>query len=54
VTSFKREPLTKREALLMLEGLYNIIGELEMLDRKRPAPDEMEAMEYWYAYFISW
>jgi DNA topoisomerase 2-associated protein PAT1 len=32
----------------MLEGLYDVLVEIETLDRRRPPNEEVEAFEYWY------
>lgn len=46
----RRDPLTHRESLVILEQLYDLVLEVEQRRRDQPAPEEVEAFEEWYVF----
>jgi hypothetical protein len=40
--------MTRREALLTLERLFDLVGEIETMDRRPPPPENVEATDRWY------
>lgn len=43
----RRDPLTHREALVILEQLYDLVLEVEQRRRDQPPPEEVEEFEEW-------
>ncbi|CAE6425868.1 unnamed protein product [Rhizoctonia solani] len=43
----KRDPLTRREALLTLEGIYDRVIKIEQLQRAAPSPEDPVAQTKW-------
>ena len=43
----RRDPLTHREALIMLERLYDLVLDLEHQKREEPAEDDEEGIIIW-------
>lgn len=49
----RREPLTNREILTIVENLYDLILGVEQVKRDQPLPDEeQERHDEWYVLFI--
>ena len=44
----KKDPLTHREALVILERIFDIIMELDKLKEDQPAPDDELEVIHWY------
>lgn len=45
--TIRKEPLTHRQTLVILESLYDIVLEVEQLRRDQPPQDEEEAYQAW-------
>ncbi|KII87204.1 hypothetical protein PLICRDRAFT_176983 [Plicaturopsis crispa FD-325 SS-3] len=43
----RKEPLSNRQVLVILENLYDIVMRVEQLRRDQPSPDEQEAFQEW-------
>ena len=43
----KKEPLSHRKALVILEELYDVVLRVEQLRRDQPAPEDLEASQEW-------
>lgn len=43
----RKDPLTRRQTLLMLEGLYDILLKLEQMRRDQPAPTDENRLHDW-------
>lgn len=43
----KKEPLTQRQVLVILEELYDAVLRVEQLRRDQPPPEEFEALQEW-------
>lgn len=47
-----RDPLTTRDALIVLESLYDLALNIEQVGREQPDdPDDFEAMGIWYVLY---
>lgn len=47
-----KEPLTQRQTLVLLEGLYDLVLNIEQLRRDQPPEEDEEAFAAWYAVII--
>ena len=45
----RRDPLTHRESLVIIEQLYALVLEIDQKRRDQPAPEEEEEFAQWYA-----
>ncbi len=43
----RKDPLTHRQTLLMLEGLYDVLLKLEQMRRDQPAPTDENRLQDW-------
>ena len=51
----RKEPLTQRQTLVLLEGLYDLVLNIEQLRRDQPPEEDEEdeeAFTAWYAIYI--
>jgi len=49
-----KEPLTRREVLIIVEELYNFILNVEQVKRNQPLPEEeQERHDAWWAYRLT-
>ena len=44
----RKDPLTHRESLVILEQLYDLVLDIEQRRRDQPPPEEIEAFEEWW------
>ena len=47
----RKDPLTHRETLAILERMYDLVLEVEQLRRDQPPPEEADAHQAWWGYF---
>ncbi|KAL4250335.1 PAT1 family protein [Abortiporus biennis] len=52
-TLVRKDPLTARESLVIVERLYDMVLELEQQRRTQPVTEDPEAIEAWEAHFQS-
>ncbi|KZT10098.1 uncharacterized protein LAESUDRAFT_722251 [Laetiporus sulphureus 93-53] len=45
----RKDPLTYRESLIIIEHVYDILMELEQISREQPPPEEEERLKAWTA-----
>ena len=50
----RREPLTHRQALVIIEQLYDLVLEVDQKRRDQPPPEEEEEFALWYAAIFVW
>lgn len=43
----KKEPLSQRKVLVILEELYDAVLRVEQLRRDQPSPEDIEASQQW-------
>lgn len=43
-----QQPLTKRQILIAIEGLYDLVLSIEQLRRDQPSPDDENVIVEWY------
>ena len=48
-----RDPLTHREALVIIEQLYDLVLEMDQKRRDQPGPEEEEALVEWCAHILN-
>lgn len=48
----RKEPLSHRQVLVILENLYDLVLEVEQLRRDQPSQEEEEAYQFWSVHTI--